>query len=161
MSCNRWLAVRLSFYGGIMVLATGAFAVAGRRAFGAAAAGLALSYALQLTSMLNITVRTGTYAEQTLNAVERVGQYGKVASAAKYDDPENAPPPKWPERGAIEFKACVARYRQDLAPVMKGGLDPVTRQFKGLSFAVRPAEKVGIVGRTASGALLPGVIYDR
>lgn len=50
---------------------------AGKKVLDAGTAGLALSYALQLTGLLNMTVRLGTLAEMAFNAVERVDAYSK------------------------------------------------------------------------------------
>ena len=47
---------------------------------------------------------------------------------------------KWPKEGKVEFREVVARYRKDLPPVLKG-----------LSFDIKPMEKVGLVGRTGAG----------
>jgi len=60
------------------------------------------------------------------------------------DEPEEAPPvtaprppPSWPSAGAVEARGLQVRYRRDLPLVLKG-----------LTFSVRPREKVGICGRT-------------
>lgn len=45
--------------------------------------------------------------------------------------------PKWPQQGVVEFKDFQVRYRE--------GLDLV---LKGITFACKSEEKVGIVGRT-------------
>ena len=45
--------------------------------------------------------------------------------------------PKWPQQGIVEFKDFQVRYRE--------GLDLV---LKGITFACKSEEKVGIVGRT-------------
>jgi ABC-type oligopeptide transport system ATPase subunit len=46
----------------------------------------------------------------------------------------------WPTEGAIEFENVQLRYRPELPLVLKG-----------VSFKVRPGEKVGIIGRTGAG----------
>ncbi|KAG1241807.1 hypothetical protein G6F68_016489 [Rhizopus microsporus] len=50
------------------------------------------------------------------------------------------PPANWPTHGAIEAKDLEARYAADLDPVLKG-----------LTFSIKPQEKIGVVGRTGSG----------
>lgn len=47
---------------------------------------------------------------------------------------------KWPTEGAIEFENVQLRYRPELPLVLKG-----------ISFQIRPGEKVGIIGRTGAG----------
>lgn len=53
---------------------------------------------------------------------------------------EHQLPPAWPEQGCLEFRSVVLAYR-----------DGLPNALDGLSLAVRPGEKVGIVGRTGSG----------
>ena len=47
------------------------------------------------------------------------------------------PPATWPSGGHVSFDGVWLKYRPDLQPVLRG-----------LSFAVRPGEKIGICGRT-------------
>lgn len=49
-------------------------------------------------------------------------------------------PPAWPQRGLLEFRGVSLSYRDGLPDALDG-----------VSLAVRPGEKVGIVGRTGSG----------
>ena len=58
--------------------------------------------------------------------------------AATY--PSDPSPDDWPTAGAIEFEDVQLRYRPELPLVLKG-----------ISFKVRPGEKVGIIGRTGAG----------
>lgn len=55
----------------------------------------------------------------------------------------------WPDRGQIEFRNVVYRYFAEAEPVLRG-----------LTFVVKPAEKIGIVGRTGAGkSSLIGAIF--
>ena len=138
-SANRWLSVRLEFLGGLMVFAAAVFAVAMRRVIGPEEAALSLSYALQITGLLNMTTRLASLAENSFNAVERLQEYAQVEPEAA-DEVEPGPPPDWPSEGAMVFDDVVASYRPDLPPVLRG-----------LSFAVKARQKVGVVGRTGAG----------
>lgn len=51
-----------------------------------------------------------------------------------------APPAAWPHEGRVEFTDLVVRYAPDLPPVLKG-----------ISFDIKPRERVGVVGRTGAG----------
>lgn len=74
-----------------------------------------------------------------LTSVERILEYSRL-------EPENQPdvPQKvsadWPSKGKIKFKHVFYRYSADNEPVLRG-----------FSFAVKPREKVSVVGRTGAG----------
>ncbi|KAI6703375.1 hypothetical protein NL676_012511 [Syzygium grande] len=145
VSSNRWLTIRLETLGGIMIWLTATFAVmqtgkAENRAAFASTMGLLLSYTLNITSLLSGVLRQASRAENSLNAVERVGVYIELPSEAPAIIESNRPPPGWPSSGSIKFEDVVLRYRPELPPVLHG-----------LSFSVAPREKVGIVGRTGAG----------
>ncbi|OMO92328.1 hypothetical protein COLO4_17672 [Corchorus olitorius] len=145
MSSNRWLAIRLETLGGLMIWFTATFAVmqngsaADQQAF-ASTMGLLLSYALNITSLLTGVLRLASLAENSLNAVERVGTYIELPSEAPLVIENNRPPPGWPSSGSIKFEDVVLRYRPELPAVLHG-----------LSFTISPSDKVGIVGRTGAG----------
>ncbi|CAH1793465.1 unnamed protein product [Owenia fusiformis] len=137
---NRWLGISLEFIGNIIVLFAGLFAVLGRETLNAGLVGLSVSYSLQITSALNYMVRMATDLETFVVSVERVKEYSEVANEAPWEVPGNTPSDAWPEAGAIDFDDYSVRYRD--------GLDLVLR---GITFNVKPGEKVGIVGRTGAG----------
>lgn len=145
MSANRWLAIRLETVGGLMIWLTATFAVVqngraeNQEAF-ASTMGLLLSYALNITTLLTTVLRLASLAENSLNAVERVGTYIELPSEAPLVIESNRPPPGWPSSGSIKFEDVVLRYRPELPPVLHG-----------LSFTIPPSDKVGMVGRTGAG----------
>uniref|UniRef100_A0A166CKC3 ABC-type xenobiotic transporter n=1 Tax=Daucus carota subsp. sativus TaxID=79200 RepID=A0A166CKC3_DAUCS len=145
MSGNRWLAIRLETLGGVMIWLTATFAVVqngraeNQEAF-ASTMGLLLSYALNITSLLTAVLRLASLAENSLNAVERVGTYIELPPEGPSIIDSNRPPPGWPTSGSIKFEDVVLRYRPELPPVLHG-----------LSFSISPTDKVGIVGRTGAG----------
>ncbi|KAF3325693.1 ABC transporter C family member 2-like protein [Carex littledalei] len=145
MSANRWLAIRLETLGGIMIWFTATFAVLqnqnleNQKAF-ASTMGLLLTYALNITNLLTAVLRLASLAENSLNAVERVGNYIDVAPEAPPVIEGKRPPPGWPSAGVIEFKEVWLRYRPELPPVLHG-----------ISFRIEGSEKIGIVGRTGAG----------
>lgn len=102
--------------------------------------GLLLSYALNITGLLTGVLRLASLAENSLNAVERVGTYVDLTPEAPQVIEDNRPPPGWPTEGEIKFEDVVLRYRPELPAVLHG-----------VSFVVPPSDKVGIVGRTGAG----------
>lgn len=145
MSSNRWLGVRLEFLGGLMIWLTGSLAVFGNARASDPAAfapqmGLLLSYALNITNLMTAVLRLASLAENSFNAVERVGNYIDLEQEAPLVIEDHRPPPGWPSAGKVEFKNVVMRYRPNLPPVLHG-----------VSVEIRPMEKVGVVGRTGAG----------
>ncbi|KAG5515911.1 hypothetical protein RHGRI_036827 [Rhododendron griersonianum] len=145
MSGNRWLSIRLETLGGLMIWLTATFAVMqngraeNQEAF-ASTMGLLLSYSLNITSLLTGVLRLASLAENSMNAVERIGTYIDLPSEGPSVIESNRPPPGWPSSGSIKFEDVVLRYRPELPPVLHG-----------LSFTIAPSDKVGIVGRTGAG----------
>ncbi|KAE9594576.1 putative xenobiotic-transporting ATPase [Lupinus albus] len=145
MSGNRWLSIRLETLGGIMVWFTATFAVlqngrAENQQEFASTMGLLLSYALNITTLLTSVLRLASMAENSLNAVERIGTYVDLPSEAPSIIDDSRPPSGWPSSGSIRFEDVVLRYRPELPPVLHG-----------LTFTIFPSDKVGIVGRTGAG----------
>ena len=106
----------------------------------AATMGLILSYALTITMLMTMLLRLASNAENSFNAVERVGSYADLAPEAPPVIDDGRPPPGWPKVGAVVFEDVVMRYRPDLPPVLRG-----------FSADVRGGEKIGVVGRTGAG----------
>ncbi|KAL3322636.1 hypothetical protein AABB24_039965 [Solanum stoloniferum] len=143
-STNRWLTIRLETLGGIMIWLTATFAViqngrADDKVAVAATMGMLLSYSLNITTLLSNTLRQASRAENSLNAVERVGTYIDLPSEGQ-NVISSQPPPDWPSSGFIKFEDVVLRYRPGFPPVLHG-----------LSFEISSGQKVGIVGRTGAG----------
>jgi len=75
-------------------------------------------------------------------SVERILEYCRLPSEAGLDSaPGHGPRPGWPEKGAIEARDLEVAYRPGLPLVLKG-----------LSFRIEGGMRVGVVGRTGSGA---------
>ncbi|XP_061690972.1 ATP-binding cassette sub-family C member 5 isoform X1 [Syngnathoides biaculeatus] len=147
----RWLAVRLDLISILLITAVALLIVFMHQQIPPAYAGLAISYAVQLTGLFQFTVRLLTETEARFTSVERINHYIKsLESEAPCKSPSNAPPLSWPEQGEIRFHNVDMRYRDGLPLVLKG-----------LSFSVQPEEAIGIVGRTGSGKSSLGLALFR
>ncbi|KAL7818503.1 P-loop containing nucleoside triphosphate hydrolase protein [Trichoderma gracile] len=143
ISANRWLAVRLEFIGAIVILAAAGFAiisVANHSGLSPGFVGLAMSYALQITTSLNWIVRQTVEVETNIVSVERVLEYARLPSEAPDIIPSKRPPVAWPSKGEVDFKNYSTRYRE--------GLDLV---LKNINLDIKSHEKIGVVGRTGAG----------
>ncbi|KDQ53927.1 hypothetical protein JAAARDRAFT_38897 [Jaapia argillacea MUCL 33604] len=139
IAIQRWLGVRLDFFGNILILGIALFAAGFRTTVSPSKIGVVLSYSLNITQTLSDMVSTFAQNEQNMNAVERILVYTELPSEAAHTTPDD-PPPSWPEKGEIKFNNVKLAYRKGLPLVLKG-----------VSFDVKPGEKVGIVGRTGAG----------
>jgi len=140
-SADQWLSLRLEVVGAGLVTLTAVLAIAGKGKLSPSLAALALSESLDVVGFLKYAVMSGAMFEARANAVERLRAYAHLpAEAAVESAPGAAPPPDWPTAGALTFRDVVLRYRP--------GLDPALR---GVSFALPPGCRAGVVGRTGSG----------
>lgn len=80
-------------------------------------------------------------------AVERINQFYELLPEENNDSIKNKrhnssipPPYGWPALGVINFINVTLKYQSDLEPALKR-----------ISFETRPAEKIGVIGRTGSG----------
>ena len=125
----------------VTVLLTSLFAVLNRGSGDESLTGLAITYAILLSSLLNTLVR-GLYAFETeAVSVERVIEYAtQLKPEEQATQTMVAPDAEWPSKGRIDFMDYVTRYRPELDLVLRG-----------VTMSIRSGEKVGIVGRTGAG----------
>ncbi|KAI8964119.1 ABC transporter type 1, transmembrane domain-containing protein [Daldinia sp. FL1419] len=143
ISSNRWLAIRLEFLGAVIILGAAGFAiisVTNHSGLSPGMVGLAMSYALQITTSLNWIVRQTVEVETNIVSVERVLEYARLPSEAPEIIPGHRPPVAWPANGAVKFHNFSTRYRP--------GLDLV---LKNINLDIKSHEKIGVVGRTGAG----------
>ncbi len=171
-AANRWLAMRLETIGTLAVAGASLAAVIQHMHMGhhhhhgdagggnisggggsssnssvsaAALVGLSLTYAMQLAGTLNWLIRTFSQAEVSFVAVERIDQQRDIPSEPASelpgeDNPRTLEGLPWPSRGELIITNLSMRYRPNLPLVLNK-----------VCLAIRPGEKIGIVGRTGSG----------
>lgn len=100
----RWLSIRLETLGALAAFSAAVLAIEQRGT--ASTIGLTLSYALQITQLTSITVRLASVAENSFNAVERMGEYAKLPAEAALAVPGTAPG-DWPPSGRVRHRAGV------------------------------------------------------
>ncbi|KAF8603075.1 P-loop containing nucleoside triphosphate hydrolase protein [Ceratobasidium sp. AG-I] len=139
-ACNRWLMFRFDTLGAVSVL----IATIGSLFAGTSAGltGVIITQAQQYVYGLYWGLRNWTELEQSLNSIERIQEYLNLPSEPPGVIESNRPPAGWPSstKGELVIEDLVVKYAPDLDPVLYG-----------ISFTAKPAEKIGIVGRTGSG----------
>ncbi|KAF0506686.1 P-loop containing nucleoside triphosphate hydrolase protein [Gigaspora margarita] len=140
-ACNRWLHTRVDIAGGLVGLSTAVIIVYNlSNGMDPGLAGFALLNALNFTGHVIWVLRMYAVQEMNMNSVERVHDYLVLEEEPPRIVEGHRPPPEWPTKGDIQVKNLVMQYAPDNPPVLKD-----------ISFHIKPAEKVGIVGRTGSG----------
>uniref|UniRef100_A0A672Z756 ATP-binding cassette sub-family C member 5 n=1 Tax=Sphaeramia orbicularis TaxID=375764 RepID=A0A672Z756_9TELE len=147
----RWLAVRLDVISVALISITALMMVLMHGQIPPAYAGLAISYAVQLTGLFQFTVRLASETEARFTSVERIHHYiQSLSQEAPARVKGHAPPVDWPQQGKLVFREVEMRYQENLPLVLNR-----------ISCTIRPKEKVGIVGRTGSGKSSLGVALFR
>ncbi|CAB3365957.1 Hypothetical predicted protein [Cloeon dipterum] len=140
---SQWLGLRLQFFGVTIVGSVGLIAVIQHHyGYGVdpGLVGLAITYALTMTSLLNGVINTFTETEKEMIAVERTQQYIRRIEPEAEVPVLNYPNYPWPSQGVVRFRSVVFKHRTN-----------VPQSLKGVTFETYPAEKIGIVGRTGAG----------
>lgn len=103
---------------------------------------------MALTGMLQWGIRQSAEVANQMMSVERILEYRDLETEKQPAKPKEVAK-EWPQDGQIEFRNVVYKYYPEAEPVLRG-----------LSFVVRPGEKIGIVGRTGAGkSSLIGAIF--
>lgn len=149
---TRWLSFWLDVLSATVTLIVSLFVVLSpNETINPSLKGLALSYTIQLTGILQFVVRLSTEVEAKFTSVERLLEYitSCVSEGPRRVKDANIPA-GWPQEGTITFENYSMRYR-DNTPIV----------LDNLNITIRPGEKLGIVGRTGSGKSSLGVALFR
>lgn len=142
-ACRRWLSIRLQFISATIMFGTAMMAIGTlftKKPLNSAMLGFIMTFALNVTSILNAIIRLWAEVESKSVAIERLAEYFALKPEAEMVIEATKPPADWPQRGEISFKNYSTKYRENL--------DPVLRE---IDFTVKSQEKIGIVGRTGAG----------
>ncbi|KAG9045107.1 hypothetical protein FS842_001253 [Serendipita sp. 407] len=134
-----WLRWRYDCLGSVVVYLTTLFALSAKVSTGFAAVVILNSEVFAEASRQ--VVRVLAQVELDFNSVERIGEYLDVVQEAPAIIEKSRPPAYWPSStNGISVEDLWVRYSETSPDVLLG-----------LSFEIRPGEKVGVVGRTGSG----------
>ncbi|XP_046581331.1 ATP-binding cassette sub-family C member 5-like [Haliotis rubra] len=149
---NRWLALFLDLMTIAVIGATGFLVVFTLDSENSADAGLALSFAIQITSLLQYTLRLCVETNSRFTSVKRIQDYienlpeeGSTPAGENGDIPDD-----WPSQGQVRFRNYNMRYHEGLQP-----------SLKKITLNISAHEKIGIVGKSGSGKSSLGVALFR
>ncbi|XP_046379798.2 ATP-binding cassette sub-family C member 5-like [Haliotis rufescens] len=151
-AANRWLALFLDLMTIAVIGATGFLVVFTLDSENSANAGLALSFAIQITSLLQYTLRLCVETNSRFTSVKRIQDYienlpeeGSTPAGENGDIPDD-----WPSQGQVRFRKYNMKYHEGLQ-----------LSLKNISLNICPHEKIGIVGKSGSGKSSLGVALFR
>ncbi|VDK43637.1 unnamed protein product [Anisakis simplex] len=139
LAASQWLSIRLQILGVCMVSAVTLSAVLHRtfHYVDSALVGLAITYALSMTNLLNALLNSFIETEKELISVERIAEYIEDTP----QESNNFPIPITPNiRGRIDFACVSLRYGYGLPLALEN-----------VSFQIEAGSRVAITGRTGSG----------
>ncbi|KAM3826474.1 ATP-binding cassette sub-family C member 6 [Vipera latastei] len=146
---DRWLATNIEILGNSTVLFAALLAVVYKPHLSPATVGFSISYALQVTGIMNWMLRVSAEIDNQIMSVERVKDYSQSPKEAPWTLDDHLQGGRWPTEGAIELRGYSLRYRPELSLALKN-----------INLKIKPHEKVGIVGRTGAGksSLMMGLL---
>lgn len=141
---NRWLSFRINIIGAAFS-AGSAMLMACLSNASPSMAGFAISFTIDVSLTMALSLRRYVNLEQGMNSVARVHEYSVIPKEGDNLDEERIERSEnelraWPRRGKVEVSQLVVRHASHLPPVLKD-----------ISFTVSPNTRVGIVGRTGAG----------
>lgn len=140
-SANRWLEIWLILSGSCIIAIIGLLIIWEKGKISMAFGGLMLTYALQIVTGINFTVRIFSSLETSMVALERLIEYTQSKPEAEWEtDSKFALPINWPSEGRIKFINYSTSYRDNLDLVLKN-----------INITFEPKAKIGVVGRTGAG----------
>ena len=148
LTSSRWGSIRFEMIGHLLVIFVTAYisivsALEFEGGLSPGLAGAALMNVLLINRLLLNLTRSGVELEIGFNAMERLDYYAtQLPSEAPETDEELdvKTEGEWPTKGAVQFSDVCLRYRDNLPDVLNG-----------VSFELKPGEKIGLCGRTGSG----------
>ncbi|KAL0039364.1 hypothetical protein WJX79_004967 [Trebouxia sp. C0005] len=165
IAAAQWLGLRLQSIAAFVITLVALLAVLGHQGllpfavsdgkFAASLVGLSLAYALPITDRLNGLLTVSAETEQEMVAVERLAEYTNLPAQPSILHPHSQSDTmelpflrqimslgsdRWPQGGHLQFCGVQLKYSRE-APYA----------LAGVSFELRPGQKVGICGRTGAG----------
>lgn len=141
-AAENWLTIRLQFIGSLVVGGCGIIAaITSGHVTNAGMVGLAISYALSITELLETVLYAVAQVEANLIAVERTNEYSELEPEIHAEgNPSVGVSSDWPNAGAVQYVDASLTYRANLKP-----------SLKSIQLELTQGQRVGVAGRTGAG----------
>jgi ATP-binding cassette subfamily C (CFTR/MRP) protein 4 len=146
LTLNRWSSLRFDMISLIFIAFAIILAIVARvtqHQFSAVEIALTLTQSVTLMGLLQWTTRQSVEVEAQMTSVERVLEYCSLDQEPPGQlPPPYRPPSNWPSQGHIVFDNVSMSHSKDSHSSLA---------LHHISLSIKPAEKIGIVGRTGAG----------
>ncbi|CAG7561621.1 unnamed protein product [Fusarium equiseti] len=143
MIVQRWLVLVLDLTTAGLALLLVRLAVRLRGEVDVGLTGVSLVQLISLSETVNLLIQFWTSIETSIGAVARIKQFAEDTGEENLPGETQAPPPRWPDKGAIQVSNLTASYGN--------GKEGTVNALDVVSLEIKPGEKIGICGRTGSG----------
>ncbi|KAI7765995.1 hypothetical protein LZL87_001108 [Fusarium oxysporum] len=137
---QRWLTLVLDMVVAFLTIILVAFAVTLREKIDPSLLGIALVNMMRLGTNMKGIILNWSILETSLGAIARIRMFCSSAPKEQKTNEDNEPGELWPRQGSLEVKSLDVQYEQTTEPVLRG-----------LSFSIKPGQKLGLCGRSGSG----------
>ncbi|KAF0639068.1 hypothetical protein FPSE5266_00902 [Fusarium pseudograminearum] len=137
---QRWLTLVLDMVVAFLTIILVIFAVTLREKINPSLLGIALVNMMRLGTNMKGIVLNWSILETSLGAIARIRMFCSSAPNEEKPGENKNPEEAWPRYGGLEVKNVDVQYDHTTEPVLRG-----------LSFSLKPGEKLGICGRSGSG----------
>jgi len=134
---QRWISTRLAFCGSLVGTAAGYLAIT-TQGLSLGLIGFSVGLTLRYSDNILDLLREYGFFEVGMTSFERAQEY--INCEQEQDTPNGIVPASWPIAGDIKFEDLSVRY-------FEGG----PQVLNNINFAVKPGERIGVVGRSGVG----------
>ncbi|KAJ4863834.1 ABC transporter domain-containing protein [Trichoderma breve] len=137
---QRWLTLVLDLVVAVLTVLLVVFAVVLRGKLNPSLLGVALVNMMSLGLNLKGIILAWSQLETSLGAVTRIKTFEETTPSELFPEENYTPPEEWPAQGSLEFVNLSVQYDSTSHPVLQN-----------ISIAIKPSQKLGLVGRSGSG----------
>ncbi|CAG7565483.1 unnamed protein product [Fusarium equiseti] len=137
---QRWLTLVLDMVVAFLTIILVIFAVTLREKINPSLLGIALVNMMRLGTNMKGIVLNWSILETSLGAIARIRMFCSSAPSEEKAGEDKNPGESWPMKGGLVVKNVDVQYEHTTEPVLRG-----------LSFSIKPGQKLGLCGRSGSG----------